>query len=159
MNKNININIKKDIETYKNNTNTFLYLRKLPNDIKTIIFSYIPKIITIFLNKNIYIENHNLIRTYINKKNIENYIRKTVRQDNDFVFKQILNENLIKWLQLRNYYYRNCIYSNYIIFLNSFCIDNESHKCKKIIIELMEKLGFTKNQHKKKYIKYIRSID
>jgi hypothetical protein len=131
----------------------------LPYELKNIIYSYIPTIVKVFLNKDNYIENHNIIRNYINKKEIENYIRKIIRQDNDFVFKQILNENLINWLNLKNYYYRNCIYSNYIIFLNSYCIDNESYKCKNIIVKIMEKLGIIKNQHKKKYIKYIRRLE
>lgn len=134
-------------------------LNVMPQDVKNIIYNYIPKIALTFLNKSNYNENHKIVRNYINKKHLENYIRKIVRQDNSFVFNKILNENLEKWLNIKNYYHKDCIYANYLIFLNSYCIDYESFNCKKLIVELMEKQGFLKNQHKKKYIKYIRSIN
>ena len=34
---------------------------------------------------------------------------------------------------MKNYYYKNGIHSNYIIFLESYAIDNESSKCRKVI--------------------------
>jgi hypothetical protein len=138
--------------------NIFEKIILLPKELKETIFSYVPTIVLTFLNKSYYLDNHIIIRKYIKQQNIENYIRKTVRQDNHFVFRQILNENINKWLNIKNYYYRNSIYSNYLIFLDSYCIDYESYYCKNLIIEIMEKLGLLKNQHKKKYIKYIRSI-
>jgi hypothetical protein len=132
-------------------------IMNLPYENRNIIFSFIPIEQKIFLNKSNYIQNHKLIHNYINKKYIEEYIRKTIRQDHDFVFKQIFNENLIKWIQIRNYYYRNSVYSNYLMFLNDYCIDNESYKCQKYIMKMMDKLGLRKNQYKKKYIRYIRN--
>uniref|UniRef100_A0A6C0KP18 Uncharacterized protein n=1 Tax=viral metagenome TaxID=1070528 RepID=A0A6C0KP18_9ZZZZ len=58
---------------------------------------------------------------------------------------------------MKKYYYKNCIYSNYLIFLESYSIENESSKCRKIIIDLLEELGLSKNRFKKKnVIKYIR---
>jgi hypothetical protein len=77
-----------------------------------------------------------------------------IRQDNAFVFEQLLTENYVKWLNMRDYYHKDCIYINYLIFLESYIIDNESLKCKKIIDELFTELGFNKNQHKKKSFKY-----
>lgn len=79
-----------------------------------------------------------------------------VRQDNEFVFKQLLKENYKRWINMKKCYYQNCIYSNYITFLESYAIDNESTKCRKSIIELFEEQGLSKNQHKKKISKYIR---
>jgi len=79
-----------------------------------------------------------------------------VRQDNDFVFKQLLVENYQRWLNMKKYYYKESIYSNYINFLDSYAIDNESTKCRKIIQDLFEELGLSKNQHKKNTIRYIR---
>ena len=46
-------------------------------------------------------------------------------------------------------------YDSEIISLSNI-IDNESIKCRKIISDLFEKLGLSKNQHKKNTIKYIR---
>ena len=79
-----------------------------------------------------------------------------VRQDNHFVFKQMLTENFGRWTNMKKYYYKNCIYFNYIYFLESYAIDNESPKCRKIILELFEELGLRKNQHKKNVNRYIR---
>ena len=79
-----------------------------------------------------------------------------IRQDNDFVLKQLLIENYKRWLNMKKCYYRNCIYTNYITFLESYSIDNESIKCRKLINNFFEELGLRKNQHKKNVIKYIR---
>jgi hypothetical protein len=134
-------------------------VNNFPNEIKNIIYSYIPDINKVFLNKDNYVKNHNIIRKNINKKKIEQYIRKTIIRDHAFVFREILKENIEKWIGLKNYYYRGCIFSNYLFFLKSFCIDNESEKCQIILINVMNKLCLTKNQYKKNHIRYIRLID
>ena len=128
----------------------------LPYELVDMIYSYIPKEVTIFLSKKNYLKEHHLIRKYINPRDIENYIRTTIRQDNDFVFNEMLKENHKRWLNMKNYYYKNCIHSNYLIFLESYAIDNESQKCLLLIRELFKELGLGKNQHKKKTITYIR---
>lgn len=134
-------------------------VENLPDELMNIVKSYIPKSVTIFLTKQSYVGEHYLVRDIINKNkkcNIENYIRAMIRQDNDFVLKQLLVENNKRWLQMNNYYYKRCIFSNYIIFLKSYSIENDSVKCIKIINDLFEELGLSKNQHKKKLIRYIR---
>jgi hypothetical protein len=131
-------------------------IKLLPDELEDIVYSYIPKSITIFLTKKKYIEQHHLIRSFINKKNIENYIRSMVRQDNDFVFKLLLSENYNRWLNMKKYYYKECIFANYLIFLESYAIDNDSKKCRNLIINLFEEEGLSKNRHKKNTIKYIR---
>ena len=131
-------------------------INKLPEDLIYIIQSYIPDIVTLFLTKKDYLEKHALVKKYINKRNIENYIRCMIRQDNNFVFNQLLKENYKRWINMKKCYYKNCIYSNYINFLESYSIDNESTKCRKTIVELFNELGLSKNQHKKNVSKYIR---
>jgi hypothetical protein len=131
-------------------------INKLPNEIEDIIYSYIPITKTILLSKKHYLESHKLLRQTIDKLDIENYIRTMIRQDNDFVFEQLLIENYNKWLNMKNYYYKDCDYANYLIFLKSYAIDNESTKCLDLLLELFEELGLCKNQHKKKVFKYIR---
>ena len=79
-----------------------------------------------------------------------------VRQDNDFVLHQLLVENNKRWLKMTNYYYKGGIYSNYLFFLDSYCVEYECPKCKEKLVELFKELGLSKNQHKKKTIKYIR---
>jgi hypothetical protein len=121
-----------------------------------IVYSYIPKSVTMFLTKKIYIETHHLIRKFIDKRKIEQYIRAMVRDDNDFVFKYLLVENYKRWLQMRKYYYKECIYGNYLNFLESYSIDNQSTKCRTLLLKLFEEEGLSKNQHKKNTIRYIR---
>ena len=136
--------------------NFFQNISKLPEEIIQVIKKYIPKIVTIFLTKEDYIGNHRVLRKYINNRNIENFIRAMVRQDTYFVFKQLLVENSERWLNLKKYYYKNCIYSNYIHFLDEYCIENESSECRKLIMVLLEELGLSRNQHKKNVVQYIR---
>ena len=142
---------------FSNESQYFLKnIDNLPDELIREIYAYIPKLVTIFLTKKNYIQEHHLIKKYINKNNIENYIRAMVRQDNHFVFEQMLIERHPIWLNMRKCYYKNCIYSNYLTFLESYAIDNESTRCRQLLINLFEELGLSKNQHKKNIIKYIR---
>ena len=142
---------------FSNNSNDLLKnIDKLPLELVDIVYSYIPKSVTTFLSKKNYIKDHNLIRKLINKRNIEQYIRTMIRQDNDFVFKHLLVENYNRCLNMKKYYYKECIYGNYLNFLESYTIDNESTKCRKILIKFLEEQGLRKNQHKKNRHRYIR---
>lgn len=134
----------------------FKNINKLSYELVDIIYSYIPKIVTIFLTQTNYMKEHHLLRSMIIKRNIEQYIRTMVRQDNDFVFKLLLVENYKRWLNIKKYYYKECIYGNYVNFLESYAIDNNSLKCRKLIINIFEEEGLNKNQHKKNIIRYIR---
>jgi len=146
-----------DYKRFSNEANDFfMNVKTLPDELEDIVYSYIPKSITIFLTKQNYIKEHYLIRSFIMRKNIENYIRSMVRQDNDFVFKQLLIENYNRWLNMKKYYYKECIFCNYLNFLQSYAIDNQSTKCRKLLIDLFEEEGLSKNRHKKNTIRYIR---
>lgn len=142
---------------FSNDPNFFFKnINKLSYELIDIIYSYIPKSVTIFLTQKNYIKEHHLLKSIIIKRNIEQYIRTMVRQDNDFVFKLLLVENYKRWLNMKKYYYKECIYSNYVNFLESYAIDNNSLKCRKLIINIFEEEALNKNQHKKNIIRYIR---
>ncbi len=142
---------------FSNNPKDFLKnVDRLPEVLVDIVYSYIPKSVTMFLTKKKYTEYHHLIRQFIDKRKIEQYIRRMVRDDNDFVFKHLLVENYKRWLNIRNYYYKACIYGNYLNFLESYAIDNKSTNCRKILINFFEEQGLSKNQHKKNTVRYIR---
>ena len=134
----------------------FQNINYLPKELYLIVNSYIPAIAKIQLNKELYAKYHHLFRDSINRKQLENYIRTTVRQDNDFVFNQLLQENYNKWFNIKKYLYQDCIYANYIYFLKTYCVENQSTKCKEKIDNLIEELGLSKNQHKKNIIRHIR---
>lgn len=140
----------------KNEQDFFKNIDKLPIELVDVISTYIPTSVKMFLTKHDYEENHFLIRQFIGKRNIEQYIRTMVRDDNDYVFKHLLVENKNRWLNMKKYYYKECIYANYMYFLQSFAIDNESSKCQTVLHKLFEEEGLNKNQHKKNIIRNIK---
>ena len=137
-------------------TDFFKNVDKLPEVLIDIVYSYIPKSVKMFFSKKNYVEDHHLIRQFIDRRKIEQYIRVMIKQDNDFVVKYLLVENYQRWLNMRNYYYKECIYGNYLNFLESYAIDNESIKCRQLLIKLFEEQGLSKKKHKKNTYRYIR---
>lgn len=134
----------------------FTNINQLPEVLVDILYSFIPISVTMFFTKENYLTNHYRVREFINIKKLEQYIREMVRQDNNFVFNQLLVENYGRWLNMKKYYYKECIYSNYLNFIESYAVDNQSTKCIKLIKVFLEEQGLSKNQHKKKTSRYIR---
>jgi hypothetical protein len=85
----------------------------------------------------------------------EHYIRNIIYRDFDFIFTQIIQENYLKWIDMKQYMYKNVIYKNYIYFIKDFCIENNSEKCRIMLNNFLDKLGLCKNQHKKNINKHI----
>jgi hypothetical protein len=142
--------------TKEDNKNIFYYINKLPFYIVNEIKKYIPNKILLFLNREKYIYYHILIRQMIPIIKYENYIRYIIYRDFDFIFQQIIQENYLKWFEIKEYVYKNNIYKNYVYFIKGFCIENNSEKCRNFLNNFLEKLGLCKNQHKKNIIKHIR---
>jgi hypothetical protein len=133
-----------------------LRITSLPDVLIHIIQEYIPKKTLVFLNKQYYVLNHSHIRKMILKNEYENYIRDTVRRDHAFVFEHIVKENFKRWLSIRDYRYKNSIYSNYVYFLKDFCLINDSTNCRNFLNSFLKEQGIGKNQHKKNLVKNIR---
>jgi len=132
-------------------------IKKIPEVLLDNIFSYIPYINLYNINKLYYNNYHNIIsKNIINKKKIENFNRLIIRKDYYFIFKYLLEENGKKWISMKKYYYKNIIYSNYLMFIFNYSIENNSNKIKNILIDYFEKIGLSKNLHKKNIIRYIR---
>jgi hypothetical protein len=108
-------------------------INKLPFELINIIFSYLPDISKLRLNKYYYQKYHPMIMSIIKKGQCESYVRCMVRQDNDFIIKHLIRENLKRWINIYNYYYENYDFNNYLIFLKYYCYENESLKCCKEI--------------------------
>ena len=105
----------------------------LPEEIQTIILDFMLPRYKLFLNKTYYLRYHNIIFQHIPKNNIELYIRSMVRQDNAFVFQQLVSDNWYKWLNTTNYCYRGRNYVSYIEFLNDYCFEHGAHKSKQLL--------------------------
>lgn len=127
---------------------------KLMPELVDIIKEYIQNKNLVFTNRENYRLYHPLIKPYI--KDIESYIRTMIRQDNEFVFNRIMEENCFKWYNIRKYQYKNMIFSNYLYFVISFCIDNDSNNCRKVVSDFLKEHGLGKNLHKKNVVKYIK---
>jgi hypothetical protein len=128
----------------------FKNVAKLPEVLVDIVYEYVHLSTKLFMTKQLYIENHHIVKSLIDKRQYENYIRCMVRQDNFFVFSFLINENIIIWIRIRNYLYKDQVYENYIFFLHEYCIENESTRCKELIDKVIKILRFNKNKHKKK---------
>ena len=99
--------------------------KRLPPELIRYIKEYIPKKTFIFTNR----ENYNLYHSLIQPSIIEyeSYIRAMIRQDNEFVFKKIIEENITKWYEIRQYKYKRfliiwilliyCLYINIIVII------------------------------------------
>ena len=127
-------------------------IKKLPQEIEDIIKVFLPISVIITLNKTFYIKYHASIKKYISSGQYDNYIRDTLRRDNEFVFSFLLKENIDIWINIKKYKYSGTNYGNYICFVDKFCIDNESTKCRTVLLDFLNKTGLSKNRHKKNTI-------
>ena len=132
-------------------------INKLPYEIIDIIKEYIPKQKLAFTNKSNYLIYHNSLKRNI--KNYDNYIRDMIRRDNEFVFKLIVSENYKKWYEIKQYRYKNMVFTNYLYFAINYCIEHDSNNCRNSIDNFLKQQGLGKNLHKKNVIKYIRWKD
>jgi len=121
----------------------------LPEVLLEIIKAYLPSSVLVLLNKTLYFSHHHIIKKKIPYYNMQLYIRKTIRQDHEFVFMQVVSEKFMDWFLLKNYLNGNTIYANYLYFIKTYCVDNESYKCWKALNFFLKKLGLCQNQHKK----------
>lgn len=125
----------------------------LPYNIIKLIKEFIPTNKLVFFNKTFYNSYHHYIKQYIPL--YENYTRDTIRRDNDFVFERIVRENLNLWLKNKKYIYKNMIFNNYLYFIINFCIENNSERCREILVYYLIKRNLCRNLNKKNVVKYI----
>jgi len=126
-----------------------------PRELLDIIYAYIPDRVIIFLTKENYVKNHYKVKSMVKRDMLENYIRSMIRQDNDFVFQHLLVENSKIWINMKKYNYRRAVYLNYLYFIEAYCIENESSKCRKKLMQFFIEQGLSKNRHKKNIVKYL----
>jgi hypothetical protein len=152
------INNKVDPESEKQkdppSKSLFNRIYNLPDELRDYIRFFMQDVRFVFTNRLNYRLFHSFLTPYISK--YENYIRDTIRRDNEFVFDRVIRENYLKWLNIRNYRYKNMIFKNYLYFVIHYSIENDSSNCRKIIHIFAEELGLCKNLHKKNIVRYIR---
>lgn len=132
-------------------------ISKLPLDIIRYIKKFLPQKELVFTNRENYNLYHHIIKQYI--KDYDSYIRDMIRKDNEFVFDKIIQENCYKWYEMKQYQYKNMVFTNYLYFVINFCIENDSNNCSNVISDFLKEHGLCKNLHKKNVVKYIKWKD
>jgi hypothetical protein len=91
---------------------------------------FIPNRIFVFTCKKYYFLYHHLIKKHIN--DYENYVRETIRRDNYFVFKLIIEENIKKWIEVKHYKYKYALY----VIVYYLCIKTQDLYSNNILLSL-----------------------
>lgn len=129
----------------------------LPDEILNIIFNYINPYNKLLLNKFFYNKYNYLIFKIIPERRYESYVRDIIRNDYNFIFKNILNNYFDNWCKIKYYNYKNIIYNTYINFLIFYSNKYNSNKC---LNEINYKItGIKKTllkNNKTKYNKWIK---
>ena len=136
----------------KQNITVLMLINIMPDDIKYYIWKYLRVHTVMITNKKNYVLYHKYLRPY----NREQHIRNIIKKDYEFVFQQLLFENVEKWLNLKDFIYKNHIYKNYIYFLILFCIEYESNRCYNMINNFLKQKQLCQNRHKKNIIRFIK---
>ena len=107
----------------------------------------------IFLNKKYYLEYNNFIDQMIDKERYDSYLRDIIRNDYNFVFKQIIARKIDNWNNIIKFKYKEVVYSNYLYFLLFYSNKNNSYKCNQIINDEFVLSGLKKKSCKSSRIK------
>lgn len=122
----------------------------LCNEIRDIIYNYLPNNILMWTTREKYINHHYCLQKILESKKLyDNYIRYIIRNDFDIIFELVISTHNVSSWKKKKYVFRNVKYTNYFHFLDCFMFDNNAHKCRNTL--------FT-NVYKKKYKKIQRSI-
>jgi hypothetical protein len=125
-------------------------VNNLPDEIQSIIISYLPYNKIKFLNREQYKLTYSKNIPRCLKISFETYIRKIVVDDLDFVFNVLLDNNLYRWINMKKYRHNQIIFINYIYFLKYFSLENNSKKCSALINSIIDITGLDRKQHKNK---------
>ena len=117
----------------------------LPQEIKEIIYYFIPIEQKCYLSKNIFI---NYYKEKI--KGIpfyDSYIRYVIRNNHIFIFNLNILSNYNHWFNLKNWKYNNCIYKNYLMYIKEYTNKQNKQNLYQMIksIETNNKLSYGRN--------------
>tara|TARA_Y100000816_G_C26064100_1_gene559100 strand:+ start:569 stop:970 length:402 start_codon:yes stop_codon:yes gene_type:complete len=130
-------------------------MEKIPYEILQEIFYFIPSSTKKLLNKNLFKSHYFVIitQTEINKR-YHNYMRHLL-YNNCYLHIQInLDIHYLKLLKLKKWRYKNNTYPNYLIFMKSFALYNNSQKTYQLLKDYLH--PSKKNKYKRIRTKNIR---
>tara|TARA_B100000214_G_scaffold370720_1_gene345827 strand:- start:1393 stop:1812 length:420 start_codon:yes stop_codon:yes gene_type:complete len=117
-------------------------LNRLPNELKRLIFKFIPTIKLVTLNHYYYDKYHYMIGITIEQREYARYINDLIRNDNSLAFQQILKEmrNIYEneFTERKRYVYKRKIFKTLYDYLLFLCKNYESNNCKNLLINQQE---------------------
>ena len=138
-------------------------ISNLPKDLINYIYEYVPQFVLMRLNKryfDLYFPWYCSIKilptyySYYNKSgnrlyDYERFCRFLLRRDNDYIFKFVLQNNILRWMKLRKYNYKCYIFPTYLICLRYIALNEyKATKCYNTINIEMKKKGIDINLYK-----------
>ncbi len=124
----------------------------LPDDIIRLIQEYIPYGILSQTCRAHYTSDHHRLTIPM----YEAYVRDMICRDMEYIFQHIVRENIDRWLQNRQYRYKNMKFNGYIHFIIHFCMENNAERCRQWLMEYLESRQLCKNLYKKNVVRYIK---
>ena len=128
----------------------------LPYDIKDIIWDMLDTRVKSSLDRRHFSEHNYEHYNSMHRHDQYGYNRVMIRNDDSFVFENIISNYGREWLSNKKYVYDNRVHSNYLYFLISLIYENKSSRCNEVITRFLNKEGLSKNLYKKYRIKNIR---
>lgn len=110
-----------------------------PSELVDIIFSYLPDMSKLRLNKYYYEKYHPIVIKNIKNGESENYIRCMIRQDNYFIMRYLIKENIVRWSKMIYYYNSGIDFCNYYSFIKYYCDEYNAIECEREINDYNKK--------------------
>lgn len=140
---------------YLNNIKLYNLFNNLPDDVYLYIYKYISINTLVWLTKIFYIKYHDSIIINFSNNNFILYIKYLIKNDLSFPLEQIFNTKISIFNNIlfnsNKYYNNNKVFKTFFYFLKDLTINNNSNKCKNIIIEKENTITFLKKNTRKKY--------
>ena len=122
-----------------------IFLKKLnclPNELKRLVFKFIPTTKLVTLNHYYYDKYHYMIGINIEQREYARYIHDLIRNDNSLAFQQILKEmrNIYEneFTERKRYVYKRNSFKTLYDYLLFLCKNYESNNCKNLLINQQE---------------------
>ena len=78
----------------------------IPDEVRCIIFKYLPETTLVWLNKTYYDKHHAVIASMIKPSRYQQYVTNMIIRDASFSFNYVMRENIVlwfkKWLIIKN---------------------------------------------------------
>ena len=133
-----------------------LYIYMLPYRIVEQIWDNLDIITKMRVTKENFTNNHYLLKRNNLILNFDSYLRCMIRENCDWIFNFIIEENYNYWIKPKKIIYDNQIFTNYLDYVHYLTVQFNSQKCKAIFLNFVNVSGYMKNKHKKKKIKMIK---